>query len=196
MSGSILQLRFLLTPVSQGLWTKLWHFDVYENATALSSAGTDQQAKIFRGPWETFRWVGWIAGSFHGRFVWLFLTCILNLNSKGCLRFQTLTATTLNWWWVFMTCGMGPLQKVQLFYQPASNWLKWDGSWPRGRDHSDLHCHFQVGQVAALIGSLQGRGVQNPGSLMITGDYIRQYLGQYHNPLCMGRQVCELEYRY
>ena len=48
-------LDFLLTPVSQGLWTKLWHFDVYENATALSSSGTDQQAKIFRGPWETFR---------------------------------------------------------------------------------------------------------------------------------------------
>ena len=48
-------LDLLLTPVSQGLWTKLWHFDVYENATALSSSGTDQQAKIFRGPWETFR---------------------------------------------------------------------------------------------------------------------------------------------
>lgn len=45
--GSMLQEYDVL-----GLWTKLWHFDVYENATALSSSGTDQQIKIFRGSWS------------------------------------------------------------------------------------------------------------------------------------------------
>ena len=35
---------------SKGLWTKLWHFDVYENASALTSSGTEQRTKVFRGP--------------------------------------------------------------------------------------------------------------------------------------------------
>eukprot|EP00438_Fugacium_kawagutii_P031954 Skav201895 [mRNA] locus=scaffold550:863955:868216:+ [translate_table: standard] len=45
--GSMLQEYDVL-----GLWTKLWHFDVYENATALASSGADRQTKVFRGAWS------------------------------------------------------------------------------------------------------------------------------------------------
>lgn len=34
---------------NSGLWTKLWHFDVYENATALSAEHVERQSKVFRG---------------------------------------------------------------------------------------------------------------------------------------------------
>ena len=36
-------------PNNGGLWTKLWHFDVYENATALSAEHVERQSKVFRG---------------------------------------------------------------------------------------------------------------------------------------------------
>jgi len=45
--GSMLQEYDIL-----GLWTKLWHFDVYENATALSAEHVERQSKVFRGSWS------------------------------------------------------------------------------------------------------------------------------------------------